>query len=94
LDPKLIPFTVPLAAEVRLMRLLLLVPEDGVLAACSVIVNPLTVFPAPELLFLKVKFARLVLLAVKAESVTANMSPEVAVEVIDSVPVMDAIPEV
>lgn len=93
-DPKLIPLTVPPEAAVRLIRLEVFVPLEGEAEADSLMVNPLMVFPAPVLLFLKDKLARLVLLVDRLLSVTSKISPAVAVDVIDSVPVIEAVPEV
>src|ERR1700730_4451126 len=69
---KLIPVTVPPLAGVREMRLETLVPEEGVVAAFSVMLRPLTVLPAPALVFLKVKEAKAELLAVRAVSEMAR----------------------
>jgi len=80
------PLIVPPVLADRLIRLLVLVPELGEAAALSVTVSPLIVLPAPVLLFLKVRLARLLLLIVRDVSETANTSPVVEVEVIEAVP--------
>ena len=80
------PLIVPPVLADRLIRLLVLVPELGEAAALSVTVSPLIVLPAPVLLFLKVRLARLLLLIVRDVSETANTSPVVEVEVMEAVP--------
>ena len=85
----LMPLTVPPADAKRLMRFEVFVPEEGVDAAPCVMVMPFTATPAPVLLFLKMKFARLLALEARRLGVKLWASPEVPVEREDKAGLLD-----
>ena len=82
-EEKVMPLTVPPEPATRFTRFDVLVPEEGLAAAPSVIVMPFTASPAPVLLFLNVKLARLAEAEARRFAVKLFASPDVPVEVMD-----------